>query len=193
MMPNQDSQCPYCKHDFGKPVKGKRICPACKNTIVIRGGLPVTEAKAQTIDGKREAARDAKYLRECKQIQREALAATKRDLRQWKQMGITTVVLRNSADCCDECRSLNGTFYPVNDATIADPPIPVKICTGDFCRCHLTVPDGVLEGMIHESDKKIGQLLRQAPLAATRRSGCLVYLLTGIALTALALCTFIHW
>jgi len=184
MMENPDNLCPNCKHDFGKPVKAKRVCPACKNTIVIRGGRPVTEAKAQKIDEKREAAREADYQRWARKINRAAAAATIRNLKNDKRNGIATVVLHSSSDCCEECKAMDGKIFDI-DAALQDPPVPVKTCTSDFCRCSVdshSFKDPVTQSYFESLRKP----------TSGRRSSCLVCLLSGLTLTVLATYILVH-
>lgn len=191
-----NTKCPYCKHDFGKPI-GRRVCPACENQIVVRAGRPVTEPKAKAIDDKREADAEAAWLRECEKIRRQAVAATKRDLRQYKQEGETKAVIQSTAICCDNCRAMNGRVFII-DAILDDPPVPVKNCTNDICQCSMEITAESLRQMaehlknsgftftVHtekQASVPASQSSRSAPVSQS--SGCSVYLLSGLMLTAL--------
>lgn len=191
-MPNPDSQCPYCKHDFGKPVKGKRVCPACKNTIVIRAGHPVTETKAKAIDDKREAAREAAYMREVSKIRRETIAHTQKTLNGYAREGVRSVVVRTCYDACPACRSMEGKIYLLADA-VRQLPIPITGCENDWCRCSIEIQE--YGSPMKEAFRRDLEGNSAGRPRATKRkpAGCLVFLLTGIALAALALCTLLHW
>lgn len=133
--PNEGScLCPYCRYQFDKPIKLKRACSSCKRTIVIRGGNPVTEDFAKVYDQRLAAKREAKRIAEIRQAKRDALKSVQRDMRQWKQMGVTTVVFSACKQACAACMALDGRTYTV-DEVIADSPIPVNGCENDFCCC----------------------------------------------------------
>ena len=177
--------CPYCKHDFGKPTKQKRTCPACKSTIVMRGGHPVTEAQAEAIDGKREALAEAKWQRKAARIRRDAAAHARAELREYARLGVRTVVVRACYDACDACRRMNGTAHLLTDA-VRESPVPVRGCTNDWCRCSLEIGEfgaAYTEAFWRQlTGSRAPTPSRPAKRAGTAKgAGCLVLALQALA------------
>lgn len=174
--------CPYCNHDFGKPIKQKRVCPACKNTMVIRGGLPVTQDDAEGIDNKLEIKRTAKHTVEIQQRKRDFRAYLVRDLKQYKEMGVKSVILTtNCPTACPVCKAMEGTVYTLDEA-IANHPIPVKGCKDDVCRCGLRVHEylPMAERISMERERKSTSTARSKKTKASSNTGCLLSLITGL-------------
>jgi hypothetical protein len=167
--------CPYCRQALIPPPKRQKKCPLCGEVIYFRHSemegikLVLTEDEATEYD--------EKLFRE---EQREWKRQLNRELREYKEQGITHVEVMTSGDedVCEYCQSLEGKPIPIDEAIEAK-PLPGK-CHGERgrCRCVYT-PD--VDSMpkpaeLSAEDKQVLMQVSQRREAkqAAQSTGCLL-------------------
>ena len=130
---NLPANCPYCDFAFERRPQRNRKCPNCQSKIMLRKGKLLTESQAEDYDRKKT-----------EQIGKQLDRLRRRNLINYKELGVLKYVEISSAGdgaCCPACNQLNGKRCLLEDE-LRNPTLPVKNCTGDFCRCsYLPVVD----------------------------------------------------
>jgi hypothetical protein len=127
--------CPYCHHSIEPTPKRSRLCPHCREKVVVRQGHLFTESQADAFDEEKERIATAKRKARAAEWFRERRAQAKADIRDSRESGVVSGFrLLVSANDCDVCQARYDQVFPIRTCTAEQLP-PYRDCEyEDGCR-----------------------------------------------------------
>jgi hypothetical protein len=135
--PYNRTDCPSCGVVLDPLPKAKKKCPSCGQAVYVRGGPDdvrylLREADIAAHDARWEGHQGAVAGAAAMTIRSEAARMTRDSLASYAAHGVRFVDLTPALpDACPACQAMAGRRFALEDA----PPIPIRECSNDVCRC----------------------------------------------------------